>query len=123
MAPDLVYRFDMDKEESTEIHIKTIKSAVNIKFEYHITNPTEGGTNFASIDESLANLDMHVSSDKKLSVTDLQTIKDFIDDNETSDTVKNIQERMRLYYKDMMEQMIQHYLIMIILLKICLISI
>lgn len=91
MAPDLVYRFDMDKEESTEIHIKTIKSAVNIKFEYHITNPTEGGTNFASIDESLANLDMHVSSDKKLSVTDLQTIKDFIDDNETSDTVKNIQ--------------------------------
>lgn len=91
MAPDLVYRFDMDKEESTEIHIKTIKSEVNIKFEYHITNPPEEGTNFASVDESLANLDMHVSSDNKLSVTDLQTIKDFIDDNQTSDTVKNIQ--------------------------------
>lgn len=92
MAPELVYRFDMDKEESTEIHIKTIKSDVNVKFEYHIKTPIQdGGTNFASIDESLANLDMHVSSDNKLSVSDLQTIKDFLDENETSDTVKNIQ--------------------------------
>lgn len=91
MAPDLVYRFDMDKEESTEIHIKTIKSDVNIKFEYHITNPPEEGTNFAGVDESLANLDMHISSDNKLSVADLQTIKDFIDSHQSSDMVKNIQ--------------------------------
>ena len=91
MAPDLVYRFDMDKEESTEIHIKTIKSDVNIKFEYHITTPPEEGTNFAAVDESLANLDMQISSENKLSVTDLQTIKDFIDSHQSSDMVKNIQ--------------------------------
>lgn len=92
MAPDLVYRFDMDKEESTEIHIKTIKSNATIKFEYRVENAPEGGTNFASIDDSLANLDMHVSSDGgTLTVEDLQTLKDFIDSHDESDMVKNIQ--------------------------------
>lgn len=92
MAPDLVYRFDMDKEESTEIHIATIKSDVNIKFEYHVEELPEGGTNFAGVDESLADLDLHIAgTGNKLTVSDLQTLKDFIDDHQTSETVKNIQ--------------------------------
>lgn len=91
MAPDLVYRFDMDKEESTEIHIGTIKSDVNIKFEYHVDELPEGGTNFAGVDESLGDLDVHLASNGKLSVSDLQLLQDFIDDHQQSDTVKNIQ--------------------------------
>ena len=34
---------------------------------------------------------MQISSENKLSVTDLQTIKDFIDSHQSSDMVKNIQ--------------------------------
>ena len=60
MAPDLVYRFDMDSEESTEIHISTIKSKATIKFEYHVNNVPEEGTNFAGVDESLADIDNHI---------------------------------------------------------------
>lgn len=92
MAPDLVYRFDMDSEESTEIHISTIKSKATIKFEYHVNNVPEEGTNFAGVDESLADIDNHIQGeDHTLTVEDLQILKDYIDDHNSSDTVENLQ--------------------------------
>ena len=91
MAPDLVYRFDMDAEENTEIHIGTTKSKVRIKFEYHVNNVPEEGTNFAGVDESLADIDNHIQGeDHTLTVEDLQTLKDYIDDHENSDMVERI---------------------------------
>lgn len=92
MAPDLVYRFDMDAEENTEIHIGTTKSKVRIKFEYHVNNLPEEGTNFAGVDESLADIDNHIQGeDHTLTVEDLQILKDYIDDHNSSDTVENLQ--------------------------------
>lgn len=92
MAPDLVYRFDMDSEESTQIHIKTIKSTVNIKFEYHLKELPEGGTNFAGVDESLQDIDEHLqSTGNKLTVTDIQTLKDYIDSHQSSGTAEDLQ--------------------------------
>lgn len=91
MAPDLVYRFDMDAEESTEIHISTIKSKATIKFEYHVNNVPEEGTNFAGVDESLADIDNHIQGENHtLTVEDLQTLKDYIDDHQNSDMVDRI---------------------------------
>lgn len=91
MAPDLVYRFDMDSEESTEIHISTIKSKATIKFEYHVNNVPEEGTNFAGVDESLADIDNHIQGeDHTLTVEDLQTLKDYIDEHDNSDMVDRI---------------------------------
>ena len=91
MAPDLVYRFDMDEEEDTEIHIKTIKSEATIKFEYRVNNLPEEGTNFAGVDEELAELDSHIhSDDHTLTVEDLQTLKDYIDDHQNSDMIERI---------------------------------
>lgn len=91
MAPDLVYRLDMDAEEDTRIHIGTVKSTANIKFEYHVNAVPEGGTNFGGIDDSLEDLDKHLLEEKhKLTVEDLQALKDFIEDNETSDMIENV---------------------------------
>ena len=91
MAPDLVYRFDMDADENTEIHIGTTKSKVRIKFEYHINNVPEEGTNFAGVDESLADIDNHIQGDDHtLTVEDIQTLKDYIDDHNNSDMVERI---------------------------------
>ena len=82
MAPDLVYRFDMDQEEDTKINIKvTDKFTANIKFNYHITDETVT-TNFAQFDSSLADIDQHVQNDKKLTVEDLQKLKDYMDSNQ-----------------------------------------
>lgn len=94
MAPDLVYRFDMDSDEATKIHISTIKAKTNIKFEYHVSESAlmENPTNFAGVDEDLADLDNHLQQQKhSLSVADIQKLKDYIDSHQTSDTVKNIQ--------------------------------
>lgn len=91
MAPDLVYRLDMDEEEDTKIHIGTSKSKVNIKFEYHVNSMPEGGTNFGGIDDSLEDLDNHLQGEThKLTVDDLQTLKDFIESNKVSKTVENV---------------------------------
>ena len=91
MAPDLVYRFDMDAEESTEIHISTIKAKATIKFEYHVDNVPDGGTNFAGVDESLADIDNHIQGeDHTLTVEDLQTLKDYIDEHQNSDMIERI---------------------------------
>lgn len=92
MAPDLVYRFDMDAEEDTKIHISTVKADATIKFEYHVNNMPEEGTNFAGVDEELADLDNHIQgADHTLTVEDLQILKDYIDDHDTSGTVENLQ--------------------------------
>lgn len=91
MAPDLVYRLDMDAEEDTRIHISTIKSDANIKFEYHVNNMPEGGTNFGDIDSSLSDLDDNLSGEThKLTVDDLQALKDFIEASKISETVENV---------------------------------
>lgn len=91
MAPDLVYRFDMDAEESTEIHIATIKGKVTIKFVYRVRNLPNEGTNFAGVDESLADIDNHIQSEEHtITVEDLQTLKDYIDAHQNSDMVDRI---------------------------------
>lgn len=91
MAPDLVYRLDMDAEEDTRIHISTIKSDANIKFEYHVNNMPEGGTNFAGVDSSLSDIDNHLSGgNHKLSVEDIQRLQEFIEEHETSNTVEKV---------------------------------
>ena len=89
MAPDLVYRLDMDEEEDTKIHIGTSDEFTsNIKFEYHITGDNIT-TNFASVDSDLADIDQAVAN-KKLTVENLQKLKDFIDNNQTTDMITDI---------------------------------
>lgn len=91
MAPDLVYRLDMDAEEDTQIHIGAVTTNANIKFEYHVNSMPEGGTNFGGLDDSLEDLDTHLQGEKhKLTVEDLQKLKDFIESNKISETVENV---------------------------------
>ena len=91
MAPDLVYRLDMDAEEDTQILIGAVTTEANIKFEYHVNTMPEGGTNFGGIDDSLEDLDNHLQGEtRKLTVGDLQTLKDFIESNKVSKTVENV---------------------------------
>ena len=89
MAPDLVYRLDMDEKEDTKIHIGTSeKYTANIKFEYHITGDNIT-TDFASIDSDLSSLDESVAN-KKLTVDDLQKIKDAIEKYKQSSDVESL---------------------------------
>lgn len=94
MAPDLVYRFDMDAEEDTKIHISTIKSTATIRFEYHVAEQTlqDVQTDFAGVDESLADIDDHIQgTNHEVTSEDLQAIKGYIDSHESSTTVEDLQ--------------------------------
>ena len=89
MAPDLVYRLDMDEEEDTKIHIGTSDEFTsNIKFEYHITGDNIT-TNFASVDSDLADIDQAVAN-KKLTVENLQKLKDTIEKYKQSSDVESL---------------------------------
>ena len=51
----------------------------------------EGGTNFGDIDSSLSDLDDNLSGEThKLTVDDLQALKDFIEASKISETVENV---------------------------------
>lgn len=95
MAPDLVYRLDMDKQEDTKIVIgSTEQYTANIKFEYRINAANDDGTqittDFASVDSNLSDLDEHISESRKLESEDLKKLKEAIEKNKQSESLDKL---------------------------------
>lgn len=90
MAPDLVFRLDMDQQEDTQIHIGYATVTGNIKFKYRLNNGTVADVDFSSIDDSLKDIDEHIQSNGEITEEDLVVLKEYIDNHQSS----NITEEM-----------------------------
>ena len=90
MAPDLVFRLDMDQQEDTQIHIGYATVTGNIKFKYRLNNGTAADVDFSSVDDSLKDIDEHIQSNGEITGEDLNTIKEASEKFKQTEEIKKL---------------------------------